>query len=189
MSATENGSASTAMSSATSSGQGMAMDVCAGTSSAKPPVASEELPLWMPGARCPAVKLWHMFTSPAAHAGQSGEMPRGAQDSHGFSTTRSPTRRPLVRPASTISPTSSWPSTCGKLITEVMGESGSPSMNTCLTSDPQMPQRLLLMTTQSSAGSTGSGRSCSAIGVVASARTWEGVSSGSSLPSVSGVTP
>ena len=37
-------------------GTAIAIDVCAGTSSANPPLAVEELPVWMPGARCPSVK-------------------------------------------------------------------------------------------------------------------------------------
>lgn len=56
---TENGSASTATSSDMSSGTGKTMRRWAGRSSAKPPVASDELPVWMPGARRPSQKLQH----------------------------------------------------------------------------------------------------------------------------------
>ncbi len=54
---TANGSASTATSSGTPSGTGIAIERCAGSSSAKPPVASLELPVWIPAASRPSVKL------------------------------------------------------------------------------------------------------------------------------------
>ena len=46
--------------------------------------------MWMPGAIGGAVKFQHRLSSPASHAGQIGDTPRGTHDSHGFSTTRSP---------------------------------------------------------------------------------------------------
>lgn len=54
---TDHGSASTATSSSMSSGTGNAIDVWAGSSSAKPPVASVALPVWMPEERRPAWKF------------------------------------------------------------------------------------------------------------------------------------
>src|SRR5207248_10714647 len=81
--ATANGSASTATSSGTPSGTGIIMCWCAGTSSAKPPVASDELPVWMPGASRPSWKWKHMLQSPTAHDGHIGVMPRGPHDNQG----------------------------------------------------------------------------------------------------------
>src|SRR5438093_8602873 len=90
---TENGSARTACSSVTESGIGMHIDSCAGTSGAKPPVALLLLPVWMPGGIAPRAKLRQIEYWPAAHSGQGGSMPRGAHESQGFRTTRSPTFR------------------------------------------------------------------------------------------------
>jgi hypothetical protein len=54
---TANGSAITACSSDNPSGTGNSIDVCAGNRSAYPPVASREVPVWMPGAIGPSRKL------------------------------------------------------------------------------------------------------------------------------------
>ena len=54
---TDHGSASTATSSSMSSGTGKAIDVCAGSRSANPPVASTALPVWMPQDSRPSWKL------------------------------------------------------------------------------------------------------------------------------------
>ena len=56
---TANGSARTRLSSGTSSGTGIAIERCAGRSSANPPVASLEFPVWMPGASRPSVNDQH----------------------------------------------------------------------------------------------------------------------------------
>ena len=53
---TDHGSASTATSSSMASGTGMAIDSCAGSSSANPPVASLALPVWMPADSVPSWK-------------------------------------------------------------------------------------------------------------------------------------
>ncbi len=57
---TDHGSASTASSSGIASGTGKAMLSCSGRRSAKPPVASTALPVWMPGESRPAWKLAQM---------------------------------------------------------------------------------------------------------------------------------
>src|SRR5437870_10550691 len=93
---TEKGSARTATSSGTWSGTGTSIVSWAGRRGAKPPVASLELPVWIPGERRPSRKLQHRLRSPAAHAGQGGSTPRGPHDSQGLSTTRWPTSRPFA---------------------------------------------------------------------------------------------
>src|SRR5215471_10761902 len=129
----ENGSASTASSSFTSSGIGMHIDSWAGTNGAKPPVAALLLPVWMPGGIAPRAKLRQMEYWPSWHSGQGGVMPRGPQDSHGFRTTRSPTRRVRTPgPTRSIVPTTSCPSTCGKEISAVIGLSMLPFRKICL---------------------------------------------------------
>ena len=86
--ATENGSARTATSSVTSSGTGISIRRWAGSSSANPPVASDEFPVWIPGVSEPSWKCQHRLKSPASHAGHDGSMPRTSHESHGLSTTR-----------------------------------------------------------------------------------------------------
>ena len=54
---TDHGSANTASSSSMPSGTGTVIDSCAGSRSAKPPVASTALPVWMPTDRRPRWKL------------------------------------------------------------------------------------------------------------------------------------
>ncbi len=54
---TDQGSASTATSSAMASGTAKAMVWWAGSRSAKPPVASTALPVWMPGESRPSWKF------------------------------------------------------------------------------------------------------------------------------------
>ena len=91
---TAKGSAKMACSSSTPAGTAKSIDEWAGRSSAYPPVASLETPVCRPGLMSPVVKLQHRLRSPAAQAGHSGSMPRGAQDSHGLSTTRCPISNP-----------------------------------------------------------------------------------------------
>ena len=111
----------------------MHIDSCAGTRGAKPPVALLLLPVWMPGGRMPRAKFRQIEYCPSAHSGQGGWMPRGAQESQGFSTTRSPTRRVRAAgPTRSIVPTTSCPSTCGNEITAVIGLSMLPFRNICL---------------------------------------------------------
>ena len=69
---TANGSANTATSSGTSSGTGNSIDGCAGMSVAQPPVASFDVPMWMPGAMGGVWKFQHRLRSPTSHAGQIG---------------------------------------------------------------------------------------------------------------------
>ena len=88
---TENGSASTAASSVTSSGTGMSMEEWAASCSAQAPGAPVTTPMWTPGPMSPLVKDQHRLRSPAWQGGHRGVMPRGAQLSHGLSTTRWPT--------------------------------------------------------------------------------------------------
>src|SRR6478752_5056268 len=87
---TANGSANTASSSGTLSGTLCNCDGCAGMSSAYPPFPSFDVPMWMPGAIGPTPNDQHKLKSPTSHAGQIGDTPRGAQESQGLSTTRSP---------------------------------------------------------------------------------------------------
>ena len=54
-------------------------------------------------------RLRHSAGRPRAHSGQGGSMPRAAQPSAGWTTTRSPRRGPPP-----ISPTTSWPGTNGR---------------------------------------------------------------------------
>ncbi len=109
---TANGSAKMACSSGIESGTANSIVEWAGISSAYPPVASLDTPVWMPGLMSPDRKLQHRLRSPASHAGQIGSMPRGRHDSHGFSTTRWPTSKPSASgPSSTTSATTSWPIT------------------------------------------------------------------------------
>ena len=56
---TAKGSPMTATSSLRLSGTGISIDSCAGRYSAKPPGASFEVPVWMPGAMGPWVKCQH----------------------------------------------------------------------------------------------------------------------------------
>ena len=85
---TEKGSASTAASSVTSSGTGISIDEWAASCSAQAPGAPVTTPMWTPGPMSPVVNDQHRLTSPAWHGGHSGLIPRGAQLSHGLSTTR-----------------------------------------------------------------------------------------------------
>src|SRR5215207_6197848 len=189
---TANGSANTASSSGTSSGTLKSCVSWAGISCAYPPLASRDVPVWMPGAIGPTPKLQHKLRSPASHAGQIGSTPRGRHDSHGFSTTRSPTSRPSASgPSATTSATTSCPSTCGSEKKPFIGLSGvatfTQSMNTCLASEPQMPVSRGRVTTQSGRRNSGSGRSTRRIGVSANPRSRWLSSSGSGCGS--GATP
>ncbi len=110
----------------------MHCDSWAGSSVAIPPVAWRELPWWMPGVSVPRVKFRHCASSPCWHHSQSGS-PRGAHESQGFSTTRSPTRRVRTPgPVRSTRATTSCPSTCGNEISAVIGLSMRPFRNTCL---------------------------------------------------------
>ena len=61
--------------------------------------------------------------------GTSASTPRGPHDSHGFSTTRSPTSRPSASgPSATTSATTSCPSTCGSEKNPFIGLSGLPHL-------------------------------------------------------------
>ena len=92
---TANGSANTACSSSIASGTAKSIVEWAGISSAYPPVASLETPVWMPALMSPVVKLQQRLTSPAAQAGQSGLDARVVRSvSQGLSTTRWPTSKP-----------------------------------------------------------------------------------------------
>ena len=64
------------------------MEEWVASSSAHAPGAPVTTPMWTPGLMSPLVNDQHMLRSPAWHGGQSGVMPRGAQLSQGFSTTR-----------------------------------------------------------------------------------------------------
>ena len=80
------------------------------------------MPMWMPGASGPSVKCQQSDRSPTSQAGHTGEIPRGAHDSQGLSTTRSPTERPSASaPTSTTSATTSCPSTCGNEVKSIIG--------------------------------------------------------------------
>ena len=107
------------------------------------PLASFDVPTWIPGAMGGVWKFQQRLRSPAAHAGQIGETPRGTHDNQGFSTTRSPTATPSAAgPSATTSATTSWPGTWGIDEKSRIGLSAPPSpqsMNTCLASEPQMP--------------------------------------------------
>ena len=131
--------------------------------------------MWMPGAIGGAVKFQHRLSSPASHAGQIGDTPRGTHDSHGFNTTRSPISTPSASgPSATTSATTSCPSTCGIDEKSRMGLSmfiSPKSMNTCLESDPQTPVSSGFVITQSGRRKSGSGISTRSIGVRASAAT------------------
>ena len=150
---TAKGSARTASSSGMSSGTGISIESCAASNSAHAPGASVVTPTCTPGPRLPDVKLQHRLSLPATHAGHGGSTPRGAQVSHGLRTTRSPISTPSARgPTSTTSATTSCPGTWGSDEKADMGLSMSPSPKspmTSLASDPQMPDRTGLVTTQS----------------------------------------
>ena len=98
-------------------------------------------------------------------------MPRGAHDSHGFSTTRWPTSKPSASgPSSATSATTSWPITCGNEQSPLMALSLSPSPKSrriCFESEPQMPVSSGRVTNQSGRSGRASGISCSATGVTA----------------------
>ncbi len=163
---TEKGSAMTAWSKLTLSGMGNSWDSCAGKSGAKPPVAARELPECMPGGKVPSAKCAHSGYRPRWQASHGGSMPRGRQESQGLRTTRSPTRRSFtLGPTRSITPTASCPRTWGKLISDVRGLSKLASMNTCLTSLPQIPQRTVRTTVQSSPSNAGSGICSSCVGL------------------------
>ncbi len=143
-------------------------------SSANPPVASLDTPVWMPGLIVPSVKLQHRLRSPASQAGQAGTIPRGAHDSHGLSTTRWPTSTPPASgPSAVTSATTSCPSTWGNEQNPLMALSLSPpkSSSTCFASEPQMPVNRGRTTTQSGRSGRASGRSRRAQGVAARLRT------------------
>ena len=71
---------------------------------------------------------------PRAHSGQRGSIPRAAQPSAGWSTTRSPRRGPPV-----ISPTTSWPGTNGPEVSDARYSEALPASSAW--SEPQMPLR------------------------------------------------
>ena len=167
---TANGSARMACSSSIPSGTACSIDGWAGISSAYPPVASLDTPVWMPGLMVPEVKLQHRLLSPASHAGQIGVMPLGTHDSHGSSTTRWPTSTPVASgPSSTTSATTSCPITCGNEHSPLIALSLSPSKSSriCFESDPQTPVRSGLVTTQSGRNGRASSMSRRATGVTA----------------------
>ena len=169
---TEKGSASTAASSEMPSGTGISMESCAASCSAQAPGAPVMTPTCTPGPRSPFVKLQQRLRSPAWQGGQSGSMPRGAQVNHGLSTTRWPTSSPRASgPRATTSATTSCPGTCGSEEKAAMGLSMSPvlkSPSTSLASDPQMPERMGRVTTQSGRTSRASSMSCRPKGMPAS---------------------
>ena len=88
----ENGSASTAASSLMLVRHRDALRLVRGQERREAARGVAQLPWWMPGARRPSAKFRHCARSPRSHHSQSAS-PRVAQESHGFSTTRSPTRR------------------------------------------------------------------------------------------------
>ena len=96
-------------------------------------------------------------------------MPRGPQDSHGFSTTRWPTSSVVTAgPTSTTSATTSCPNTVGKEkypFSALSPKSSPKSMKTILASEPQIPVKRVLATAQSSLIGVGRSSSCSRIGV------------------------
>ena len=150
---TEKGSASTAASSDTSSGTGKSIDEWAASPSAQAPGAPVTTPMWTPGPMSPLVNDQHRLRSPAWQGGHSGEIPRGAQLSQGLSTTRCPTSTSRAAgPRETTSATTSCPGTWGSEENAAIGLSMSPSSNsprTSLVSEPQTPERMGLVTTQS----------------------------------------
>ena len=99
------------------------------------------------------VKLQHRLSSPRWHAAHIGVTPRGPQVSHGLSSTRCPTSRPLASgPSSTTSATTSCPGMWGMDEKAAMGLSTSPlvkSPSTNFVSDPQTPDRRGRVITQS----------------------------------------
>src|SRR3954463_9174592 len=97
----------------------------------------------MPGLMSPVVKLQHRLRSPASHAEQTGDMPRGAHDNHGFSTTRCPTSKPDADgPSDATSATTSSPIPWGNEQKPNIALSAPPSPKSsriCFESEPQMP--------------------------------------------------
>src|SRR4051812_31950334 len=120
------------------------------------PTAPAQLPRCSAGGIAPLFRLRHCGWRPCAHAAHGGSIPRGAQPSHGSSTTRSPVS---VRRA-----TASWPSTCGNESSAVSGLSRAPWRRICMMSDPQMPLAIVSQRTQPGAGGSGSGTSSSPTG-------------------------
>ena len=169
---TEKGSASTAASFEMPSGTGISMESCAASCSAQAPGAPVMTPTWTPGPRSPLVKLQHRLRSPAWQGGHSGVMPRGAQVNQGLRTTRWPTSSPRASgPRATTSATTSCPGTWGSEEKAAMGLSMSPvlkSPSTSLASDPQMPERIGRVTTQSGRTRRASSMSCRPKGMPAS---------------------
>ncbi len=169
---TEKGSASTAASSEMASGTGISMESWAASCSAHAPGAAVMTPTWTPGPRSPLVKLQHRLRSPATQGGHGGSMPRGPQVSHGLSTTRWPTSRPRASgPRATTSATTSWPGTWGSEEKAAIGLSMSPvlkSPSTSLASEPQMPERIGRVSTQSGRTRRASSISCRPKGMPAS---------------------
>ena len=106
---TENGSASTATSSLTSSGMGMSIESWAAMRSAHPPGRVGGHPDVDARGRAPrSVKLQHRLSSPRWQGGHGGSMPRGPQVSQGLSNTRWPTSSPVASgPRATTSATTS----------------------------------------------------------------------------------
>src|SRR5512147_2508276 len=109
----------------------------------------------MPPLMLPLRTFSQWAYSPAAQGAHGGEMPRTSHDSAGSMTTRVPVFHcaGTDAPASTISPTSSWPSTNG---VETNGEKyGLPRQAMAQRSDPQTPLSRVLMRTHSGVGSGG----------------------------------
>ncbi len=148
------------------------MESWADIRSAQAPGASVMTPMCTPGPRAPLVKLQHSGNSPRTQAGQGGSMPRGPQVSHGLSTTRWPTSTPRASgPSSTTSVTTSWPGTWGREEKADIGLSMSPSLKsprTSLASDPQIPDRIGLVITQSGRTRRASGTSWRPKGILSS---------------------
>ncbi len=169
---TEKGSARTAASSEMPSGTGINMESCAASCSAQAPGAPVVTPTCTPGPRSPLVKLQHRLRSPAWQGGQGGSMPRGPQVSQGFSTTRWPTSSPRASgPSAVTSATTSCPGTWGSDEKAAIGLSMSPvlkSPSTSLASEPQTPERMGRVTTQSGRTRRASSTSCRPKGMPAS---------------------
>ena len=95
---------------------------------------------------------------------RAGSMPRGAQVNQGLSTTRCPTSSPRASgPSATTSATTSCPGTWGREEKAAIGLSMSPvlkSPSTSLASEPQMPERMGRVITQSGRTRRASSISC-----------------------------
>jgi hypothetical protein len=108
----------------------------------------------------PFATFTHRAYRPEAQQAHRGSMPRTAQPRAGSTTTRSPSEKPELLPATT--PKISCPITNGG---EVIGEKyGELSADKVPRSEPQMPERKGFTRTHSAVGSLGSGTSSSCSG-------------------------